>query len=324
MLATMTSPPQDQVLTMTQPIMLPEPAANIAPSKGAVAQRRWHLTIGRRLIFGSMAVVILVALLAGLNIWSSSSIVAANSGAREAFDHAAQVQEEATIMAGALQALNRTQTEINLIQRDMVEAMVANQAEIPGFAAGSRDPLGEFLASEEARRMRDVFPDSTTQLTALDAANRRLLTASRAVHDQWRPRHGGLAVALQELKRTLLYWNLQVANNIFIQSSIGELTYEELDDTPLEEFRRNELYLRYASEFPDLVRNLDNAVKTNRKLFDATGKLGILMLTGKWDQVRTHYRDHFPPAIKSIAIDIDNVLAVENVALPPRRGPWRS
>lgn len=278
-------------------------------------KRRWHLTIGRRLMLGSLTVIILVALLAGLNIWSTSSIANANSGARDAFARAAQVQDEATVMAGALQALNRTQAEINLVQRGMVEAMVANQAEIPGFAVGSRDPLGAFLAGEEARQMRNLLPDATTQFATLEEANRQLLTTSQVVHDRWRPRHGGLAVALQELKRTLLYWNLQVANNIFIQSGIGELTWEEVDDTPLEEFRSSAIYRQYAVEFPELVRNLDNAAKTNRKLHEATEKLGILMLTGKWDQVRTHYRDTFPTAIKSIAIDIDSVLAVENTAI---------
>lgn len=277
-------------------------------------ERRWHLTIGRRLMLGSITVVILVALMAAINIWMTSSIVNANSGARDAFDKAAAVQDEATVMAGALQALNRTQAEINLVQRDMVEAMIANQAEIPGFVADSLDPLGDFLGGEEARRMRELLPGAGSRFAALEQAHQQQLAASQAVRDQWRPRHGGLGVALQELKRTLLYWNLQVSNNIFIQSGIGELTWEEVEDTPLETFRRSEIYTRYAAEFPELTRNLDNAAKTNRKLFDATGRLSILMLTGKWEQVRLHYRDNFPPAIKSIAIDIDNVLTVENVA----------
>lgn len=277
-------------------------------------ERRWHLTIGRRLLLGSAAVVFLVAIMAGLNIWSTSSIVAANSGARAAFDQAAQVQEEATVMAGALQALNHTQSEVNRVQRDMIEAIVANQTDITGFADGSRDPLGNFLAGEDAGKIRELLPEAAAQLSALGDANRRLLAASQAVHDQWRPRHGGLSVALQELKRTLLYWNLQIANNIFIQSGIGDLTYEEVGDTPVEEFRKSALYKQYSGEFPDLVRNLDNAAKTNRKLYEATGKLGMLMLTGKWEQVRIHYRDNFPSAIKSMAIDIDNILAVENVA----------
>jgi len=287
---------------------------NSSPRFGANKRRR-HLTIGLRLMLGSLAVVILVALMAGLNIWSTGSIVAANSGARDAFDRAAAVQEEATLLAGALQSLNRTQAEINLVQRGMVEAMIANQAEIPGFVTGSRDPLGDFLAGEEARRMRELLPGSGAEFTTLEQAHRQLLTSSQTVQEAWRPRHGELAVSLQELKRTLLYWNLQVANNIFIQSGIGELSWEEVTDTPLEEFRRSVLYTRYAGEFPELVRNLDNAAKTNRALFDATGKLGVLMLTGKWEQVRTHYRDSFPTAIKSMAIDIDNILAVENVAV---------
>lgn len=276
---------------------------------------RWHLTIGRRLMLGAAAVVVLVALLAALNIWATSSIAAANSGAREAFDQAARVQEEATLMAGALQALNRTQADINLVQRGMVEAMIANQAEIPGFVAGSRDPLGDFLASEEARRMRELIPAEGAHFTALEVSHQQLLTASQAVHEQWRPRHGGLGVALEELKRTLLYWNLKVANNIFIQSALGELGYEELTDTPLEQFRQSPIYLRFVPEFPELAHNLDNAAKTNGKLYDATSKLGTLMLTGKWEQVRLHYRDQFPTAIKSMAVDIDNVLALENVAV---------
>ncbi|MHB8708161.1 MAG: HAMP domain-containing protein, partial [Desulfuromonadales bacterium] len=276
---------------------------------------RWHLTIGRRLMLGEAAVVVLVALLAALNIWATSSIAAANSGAREAFDQAARVQEEATLMAGALQALNRTQADINLVQRGMVEAMIANQAEIPGFVAGSRDPLGDFLASEEARRMRELIPAEGAHFTALEVSHQQLLTASQAVHEQWRPRHGGLGVALEELKRTLLYWNLKVANNIFIQSALGELGYEELTDTPLEQFRQSPIYLRFVPEFPELAHNLDNAAKTNGKLYDATSKLGTLMLTGKWEQVRLHYRDQFPTAIKSMAVDIDNVLALENVAV---------
>jgi methyl-accepting chemotaxis protein len=265
-------------------------------------------------MLGSVAVVILVALMATLNIWSTSAIVAANSGAREAFDQAARVQEEATVMAGALQSLNHTQAEINRVQRGMVEAMVANQVEIPGFMAGSRDPLGDFLASDEARRMRELLPEASRQFTALEEAHHRLLATSQAVHDQWRARHGGLGVALEELKRTLLYWNLKVANNIFIQSALGELAFEELADTPIEQFRQSAVFQRFAPVFPELVVNLDNAAKSNRKLYEATDKLGMLMLTGKWEQVRLHYRDQFPTAIKSMAVDIDNVLALENVA----------
>lgn len=275
--------------------------------------RNWHLTIGRRLMLGAAAVVILVALMAGLNIWSTSSIVDANSGARDAFDQAARVQDEATVMAGAMQALNHTQAEINLVQRGMVEAMIANQGKIPGFVAVSRDPLGDFLAGEDARKMQELLPDSAAQFTSLEASHQKLLTASQTVHEMWRPRHGGLGVALEELKRTLLYWNLKLANNIFIQSALGELGFEELADTPVEQFRQSPVYLRFAPEFPELVHNLDNAAKSNQKLYDATGKLGMLMLTGKWEQVRLHYRDHFPTTIKSMAVDIDNVLALENV-----------
>lgn len=279
------------------------------------APRRWHLTISRRLALASLLVILLVAGLCAFSYWATGGLLQANNAVSNSLERATAVQTQASQLAGWVQQLNNTQAGMNKVLGEMIVDMSENQTRITEFSANEQDPVGTFLESSAGPRIPELVTGSSGSFDTLVAQHQKLLAASQKIAAVWQPRHDGLSEALGDVKRTINYWNLEVANTIFIRSSMLELLPEELADTPIERLRSSNLYLETAEIFPELQKGIESAAKTNEQLYKAAGQLATLMLSGKWEEVRKHYRDTFPFMLKSILVDIDQVLAIEQQAL---------
>ncbi len=276
---------------------------------------RWHLTISRRLALASAIVILLVAGLCIFSYWATGGLLRANIAVSQSLEKATLAQSQAMQIAGWVQQLNNTQAGMNRILGEVIVEMAENYPSIKAFHADKRDPLGDFLSSPAITQIQKLFPDTSGSFDTLASEHIKLLAASQQIREAWQPRHDGLSEGLNDLKRSINYWNLSVANTIFIHSSMLELLPEELSDTPIEQFRSSRLYRDTSGFFPGLQTSVESASKTNEKLYAAADKLSTLMLSGQWEAVRKHYRDTFPTMIKSILVDIDQVLAIEQQSL---------
>ncbi|PLX91125.1 MAG: hypothetical protein C0620_12080 [Desulfuromonas sp.] len=270
-----------------------------------------QITIGWRLIGGFTAVLLLVVTMSFVNLAAIDDIDLADDRVNQALDSATHSQEQAAQITTWLTQLERCEADITSNLLGIEEAFLHNSPTVSLFPNGD-DPLDTLLASTNRTRMATAFPETAPLFTRMEALQQQIQAEADQISQIWQPRHEGLSQALNELKRTQLYWTLKVTNMIFIRSSIGELLFEELEDTPLEEFRNGALYQRYAEQFPPLQQAIDNASDENAQLRKASFKLDSLMFDGKWDQVRTFYRDQFPARVKSMAVDIDFALQMEN------------
>lgn len=282
---------------------------------GQPPESGWRLTISRRLALASAIVVLLVAGLCTFSYRATSGILKANDAVSQSLANATEVQSQATQIASWVQLLNNTQADLNRALGDMMVAMSENHPTIASFQGGGNDPLGELLSSPAIRQIRENVVNTAEAFTSLEAQHRELLATSQQIREVWQPRHDGLVEELNELKRSINNWNLKVANTIFIHSSMLDLLPEGLSDTPVEAFRAGALYREVAETFPALLTGVENAARTNEQLYAAAKKLSVLMLSGEWELVRKHYRDSFPFMIKSILVDIDQILAIEQQSL---------
>nr|WP_320048874.1 methyl-accepting chemotaxis protein [uncultured Desulfuromonas sp.] len=270
-----------------------------------------RLAIGWRLAAGFAAVLFLVLIMSSATIYSISDIEQANEHVNRALDSATQIQQHTGRITDWLNQLERCESDVKNSLLAMEESFLRNDAEVHLFT-DKQDPLKTFLSSSQRQELTRQFPQTASLIKTLEQLQKAIETNAQKVSETWQPRHEGLTQALNELKRTQIYWALKITNMIFVQSSIGELLFEELEDTPLEEFRSGTLYQRYAEQFPPLKQAVENASDENEQLRKASFALDSLMIDGKWDKVRTLYRDEFPARIKSIAVDLDFALQMEN------------
>ena len=271
-----------------------------------------RLAIGWRLAAGFAAVLFLVLIMSSATIYSISDIEQANEHVNRALDSATQIQQHTERITDWLNQLGRCESDVKNSLLAMEESFLRNEAEVHLFTDKQADPLKTFLNSSQRHELTRQFPETASLVKTLEQLQTVIEANAQKVSETWQPRHEGLTQALNELKRTQIYWALKITNMIFVQSSIGELLFEELEDTPLEEFRSGVIYQRYAEQFPPLKQAVENASDENQQLRKASFALDSLMIDGKWDKVRTLYRDEFPARIKSIAVDLDFALQMEN------------
>jgi methyl-accepting chemotaxis protein len=273
----------------------------------------WHKnwTVKQRLYLGFLVIITLVLGLFVSNYWTTAKIKRADSELSAALDAAAQVQDESSRTARWLAAVERSRTGLRIAMDGLRDGLLENRAEVGLFVDGRDDSLQGFLASAELQEIKAQLPDVSARLSQLQELHEQLQDSDQRLRQIWRPRHEGLAESLAELKRTQLYWALKVANMLFVKSSISELLYEELADTPLEEFRSGVVYSRLAETVPDLTAALNSAAPVNQRLWDASYELNSLIMSSEWEQARMLYRDQVPPAIKAIAVDLDRVITAE-------------
>jgi methyl-accepting chemotaxis protein len=249
------------------------------------------------------------------SLWATGGLLDANEEVSSSLNKSAVFQERVAEVGQWRQQIDQTQSELNLTMRSLIADMVENENSVEGFSQNGHNPLGDFLDSAVALEIQQQLPETKPVMEKLAAANQEMLAANAEIQETWQPRHGGLAEELNTLKRNINYWNLKIANTFFIRSSMLEIMPEELGDTPIEQFRNSETFQKYAPDFPVLNDKISSAAKTNEALYEASDKLAIMSLSGDWDKVRVFYRDNFPTTIKSILVDIDSILAVEQKSL---------
>ena len=269
------------------------------------------ISIGKRLFGGFFLVIVLVAAMWLFTHRTTGAISRANGEVAGALSEVATAEATVGRLSGWAKQLTGVRYELHRAVGDLRDDLLQNQAEIALFPAGN--PLMTFLQSPEAENLAATL--HTTSFEKLREVAKRLDELNQALRQGWQPRHEGLAKGLNDLKRTEIYWGLKVANMLFIQSSISELVPDELTDTPLEEFKQSKVYQRYATDFPALAQAVAKAAPTNEQLWNDADALNRLTFSGKWEKARLLYRDKFPPAIKSMAVDLDSVLALEENVL---------
>jgi methyl-accepting chemotaxis protein len=270
-----------------------------------------QLTIGRRLVCGFAAVLALVGLMFMMTNRATRDLREAHRQLGDALRDSARVQVEAATLDRWSEALGEARAGLTESLNGLRDAVLNNAPHATLFPAAKPDVLGALLGGDELAAMVRAVPEAQARMARLKSAHEQLRQVDKRIGERWRPRHAGLAEALDGLKRTQLYWTLKVANMLFVKSGISELLYEELTDTPLEEFRHGPVYERFASDFPALAEALDKAAPANARLWDASYELAGLIMESHWEKARLLYRDVFPPAVKSMLVDLDGVLAEE-------------
>jgi methyl-accepting chemotaxis protein len=274
-----------------------------------------QLTIGKRLGCGFAAVLVLVGMMFAMTWWGTRDLSMANKELGDALRASSLVKVEPTAQEIWAAQLKETRADLVAHLNGLRDAVLNNAAQAELFSADQSDALSQLVAGDILSEMVKSLPETQSAVESLQQADEALRTVDEQIRSTWRPRHEGLAEALDEIKRTQLYWTLKVANMLFIKSSIGELLYEELTDTPLEEFRAGPVYNRFAADFPVLTEALAKATESNSRLWDASYKLAGLTMESNWEQARILYRDEFPSTVKSMSVDLDQVLAVEGQIL---------
>jgi len=272
-------------------------------------------TIGKRLGGGFVAVMALVGLMYAMTWWGTQELQEAHQQLGDALRNSSQVQVEAAALEGWTLALKESRGELTGRLNGLRGAVLNNAEQVRLFPDKRSDALTQLLAGDMLVGMEQSLPETGPVIQQLQQAHAALQAADAQIRDIWQPRHEGLAEALDGIKRTQLYWVLKIANMLFIKSGISELLYEELADTPLEEFRTGPVYTRFEGDYPTLVKAVEKAAASNARLWDASYELAGLIMESKWEQARLLYRDVFPPTVKSMSVDLDQVLAMETMAL---------
>ena len=275
----------------------------------------WKWTIGRRLAGGFAGIMVLVGLMFLLMTWATRDIRSSQGELAGALRDASQVQVEAATVERWSADLQQTRSALAADLNLLRDAVLNNAPRAELFPAGRQEPLAVLLKGAALRDLQKAMPEASSTVRKLADAQQQLHAADERIRALWRPRHDGLAEALDDLKRTQLYWTLSIANMLFIRSSIGELLHENQTDTPFEEFRNGPVGRRYRASFPPLQAALQRIAPVNKKLWDASYKLAGLIMESNWEEARLLYRDVFPPAVKAMSVDLDQVLAAERQIL---------
>ncbi len=271
------------------------------------------LSIRRRLQFGFMILVLLVTALCAFNIWSSGRLATANNSMSKALEAALVAEEKSAQISKWVNLLDRVTAGQDAAMRQLAEAVINNNETAALYPDGSKQPLNQLLASAEIDQILIFLQKDLQARERFKHLQTQLSDTNQQIIETWRPRHGEMLRELNALKRTLLYWNLKITNMLFLKSSIGEV-YENIGETPIEIFRQSPTYQTYYKAFPQLKSAFEQLTAMNQSLYAATDRLDRLTLSGDWNEVNRFYRDNFPTLIKSIAVEIDSVLAVENQA----------
>jgi len=263
------------------------------------------------LVFGALTSVVLA--LCMLTLSGTARISGAFEQAREVQSLREAVEQDSVALESVEKQVREAQSELVFELDRMSRQMLGNSPLVPLFEGESRfETLG---GRPEFAMLGDRAPGVTGAYEEIASLVEAMRRHSAEIAGVWELRHQGLAQQLDLLRRELNNWNLKVVNNIFIQSPLGDVMAEELEQTPLEEFRRGEVFGRYAASFPELTQAVERALPLNAKLFDAGWKLDGLLLAGKWDEARKYYRDTVPFVVKAMSVELLAPISKEEAAL---------
>lgn len=283
--------------------------------KSNPGQRGLRFSIRTRLILGFCATMTLVLILAAFTYWGTARIESANSEVKKNLAYSSAAQKQAGETTLWMNHLNKTRSEHDEDLRLLAQALLQNKTreELEAIEPGSA--LQRILRHPARPQLEAEVPELKDLFATLETQQHKLQTTAAQIQEMWHPRHEGLEQALNDLKRTQIYWALKVANMLFVQSSITALVKENLEDTALEQFRNSDIFERHAPDFDILRTKMDAAAKSNAELWQTANQLNDLMMEAAWEEARVLYRDKIPTLVKSISVDIDTVLQIENYIL---------
>ncbi len=292
------------------------------PSESLPTPRRLlaDLSIQNKVILGSVLIALLVAAVCGYTFSGISLIASANRDFTAALEKTRPLQQQSEAVSAALSQLTSARVDFDARLRDLADAVVANRPIATLFPDDAEDPFAPLLKQGDALFDPQIIPNAGNERAELAASTEALRSLDTALRSAWQARNDKLTRKLTDLKNSLIYWNLKVVNLVFIRSSIGELVYEEIDDTPIAWFFASDLAAEAAAHDPGFAEIQARLLEQNEQLYATTLKLNRLMLVGEWEQVRLLYRDNFPTAIKSMAVDLDQLLTFVNAALIAQKG----
>ncbi|MHB8837144.1 MAG: methyl-accepting chemotaxis protein [Candidatus Methylomirabilia bacterium] len=274
-----------------------------------------RLTIRARLGLGIFLVVAIVSAMAGLSRWTTRVIRRESTSSTDVMARAVETQKRFLQVNSRLDELRATRTALDQGLRGYAESMIANQPRVSFFPQGATDPVERFLAGATARELEIDVPGVKKALADLRDAHRELRAAESEIGGIWKPRHEGLEQSLGELKRGVTTWCLKIANMIFVQSSLVELIYEDVRDSPVEQFLAGPVFTRHAAALPEFSDAATRVRAANVRLLEGARRMNGLAMASKWEEVRRVYRDLVPPQLTSINVDIDAQIVREEKIL---------
>ncbi|SDE22783.1 methyl-accepting chemotaxis protein [Desulfuromonas thiophila] len=270
-------------------------------------------SLASRLVLSFSLLILLMGGITGFAFFSTRQITDADAEVAQAFQDSLQAQSQAAEVTGWLNLLNQIQAQHDRLFMQLSLAMLDNApAEVlqqfPMTAA-----LDALLQHPARRQMEAQLPEAAASFTALEQQRDQLAEALTPLQERWQPIHEGLAEALNDLKRSYIYWALKVANMIFVHSTIDELVAEEADATLLAMFSRSSEYQKFADQYPALRQAVEKSRQDDRQLWQAARQLNQLLLSSQWPQAQILYRDQFPTLVKSLSVNLDQVLLQEKI-----------
>ena len=283
--------------------------------------RSFHLraSIKTRLILGFCATMSLVAILASFTFIGTAKISAAHDKVSENLKMASATREQAEKTTAWINILNNTKSRHDTELRLMAQALLENvtKAELDSIRPGTA--ISQLINHAQRQTLETSTPELKNEFKHLDLIRNQVLISSEKIKKLWHARHEGLEQELNDLKRTQIYWTLKVANMLFVKSSITALVKEELEQTPMEQFKAGAVYRKHAPQFDILRTKIAAAATSNEELWKVSHKLNDMMMRGQWEQARILYRDKIPTLTKSMSVDIDSILQIENYVLKSQK-----
>ncbi len=271
------------------------------------------MKIATRLALGFAVVILLSLMLYAVFSWGTNDIRTAHRQTEVALTAARAAAKRSALVDSQLKRIESLRTALKLSSVQVQGEMLMNATTLDlGILGKDSRTMAEFISGEPGVEITQLLGQSNDWLQRVGQDYQNLQTLGEELERSWRPRHVGLAEALGDLKKTLLNWNLQVTNMLFVQSSLGELIYEDEADTPVAEFMAGPIYQKFSEQVPELKAAFANAQKPNQALFTGVDQLDTLAMMGQWEKARLLYRDIFPVNIKSMVVELDKVMTLEN------------
>ncbi|MBU2648508.1 methyl-accepting chemotaxis protein [bacterium] len=268
------------------------------------------LSISRALGLGFSVTLMITVIICITVIWFSWMIGRSQSETRDMQQRALYSVSLSRQMEQWMLLLRQTEAEQTRMISLLYQRQLQNAEEIV-VSREDADPLKALLESQARQDMVIRFPETGPHFKELEGIHQRTIQTRQKMTTVWRQSHAGLADLLHEVRRTMVYWTLKVANMIFVQSSIDELLFENLEDTPLGKLQSHPLFVESAKSIPLLLETMEKTRPLNQRLWEAAFELDTHIMMSEWDQARKLYRDVFPAATKSIGVYLDNVIESE-------------
>ena len=273
------------------------------------------MKISQKLFSGFLGIIALTMLMYAVSFWGTGEIRQAHDDTLQAMEKASAAEQQSSQIGSQLLQVQNISNSLDIAMGHLRDEMLQNSPEIHLFDGGEEETIASFIESGSAAELSQLLDLEPSWVEELSVQYGQFEQTTRKLNELWQPRHEGLAEGLDDLKRTLLYWTLKVANLMFIQSSIDEIIAETLAETPIEEFKSGPVFQRYAGNFPELQQVFDKIIPVNENLYRMAEQLDNLTFSSSWEDARLFYRDNFPPTVKEILVDLDHVVKIENRSL---------